>query len=49
MSAVSGVRFERLCWAVLPVLLPPFLVLILIAAVPAVTLWLPDLVLGAAR
>lgn len=46
MSAVSGVRFERLAVAILPLMIPPVLVLILIAAFPQITLWLPDLVMG---
>lgn len=46
MSAVSGVRFERLSWAILPLLIPPLAALILIAAFPAITLWLPNLVMG---
>lgn len=46
MSAVSGVRFESLAVAILPLLIPPVLVLILIAAFPQITLWLPDLMMG---
>ncbi|AEQ50875.1 TRAP transporter large permease [Pelagibacterium halotolerans] len=46
MSAVSGVRFEKLAIAILPLMIPPIVVLILIAAIPEITLWLPDLVLG---
>ncbi|MFV0335011.1 MAG: TRAP transporter large permease [Tropicimonas sp.] len=46
MSAVSGVRFEKLAIAILPLMIPPVLVLILIAAFPQITLWLPDLVMG---
>ncbi len=47
MSAVSGVPFERLSIAILPLMIPPIVVLILIASFPQITLWLPDLVLGA--
>ncbi|ATI41148.1 C4-dicarboxylate ABC transporter permease [Pacificitalea manganoxidans] len=46
MSAVSGVRFEKLAVAILPLMIPPIIVLILIAAFPQITLWLPDLVMG---
>jgi len=46
MSAVSGVRFEKLAVAIIPLLIPPVVVLILIASFPQITLWLPDLVLG---
>ncbi|MEQ3624759.1 MAG: TRAP transporter large permease [Celeribacter sp.] len=46
MSAVSGVRFEKLAVAILPLMIPPIFVLILIAAFPQITLWLPDLVMG---
>ncbi|WP_319413097.1 TRAP transporter large permease [uncultured Cohaesibacter sp.] len=49
MSAVSGVRFEKLAISILPLLIPPIIVLILIAAVPEITLWLPDLVMGPAQ
>jgi len=46
MSAVSGVRFEKLAVAILPLLIPPLCVLVLIAGFPQITLWLPDLVMG---
>lgn len=46
MSAVSGVRFERLAVAILPLLIPPVIALALIAGYPQITLWLPDLVMG---
>ncbi|KZM49078.1 TRAP transporter large permease [Labrenzia sp. OB1] len=49
MSAVSGVKFERLSIAVLPLLIPPLVALILITAFPIITLWLPDLVMGPAN
>jgi len=48
MSAVSDVRFERLAVSILPLLIPPILVLILIASFPEITLWLPNLVMGPA-
>lgn len=46
MSAVSGVKFERLAVSILPLLIPPFVALILITAIPEITLWLPNLVMG---
>ncbi len=46
MSEVSGVRFDRLTRAVLPFLLPLFIVLILVTFFPLVTLWLPNAVMG---
>ncbi len=49
MSAVSGVRFERLAVAILPLLMPPLVALILIASFPEITLWLPNLVMGPAE
>ena len=48
MSAVSGVKFERLAVAIIPLMIPPLAALIVIAAFPQVTLWLPDLVMGPA-
>jgi tripartite ATP-independent transporter DctM subunit len=49
MSAVSGVRFEKLSIAILPLLIPPVIVLILLAAAPELSLWLPNLVMGPAN
>ncbi|AQZ49425.1 TRAP transporter large permease [Martelella mediterranea] len=46
MSAVSGVRFEKLAISILPLLIPPIVVLILLATVPEITLWLPNLIMG---
>lgn len=46
MSAVSGVRFEKLAIAIIPLMIPPLVALGLIAAIPEITLWLPDLVMG---
>lgn len=46
MVEVGKVPFEKVTMAVLPFLIPLIVVLILIAYVPALTLWLPDLVLG---
>jgi TRAP-type C4-dicarboxylate transport system permease large subunit len=40
------VSFEKVTVAVLPFLIPLILVLILITYVPALTLWLPDLIMG---
>jgi tripartite ATP-independent transporter DctM subunit len=46
MVEVGKVPFEKVTMAVLPFLIPLAVVLILITYVPALTLWLPDLVLG---
>ena len=46
MVEVGKVPFEKVTLAVLPFLIPLMAVLILIAYVPALTLWLPDLILG---
>ena len=46
MVEVGKVPFEKVAVAVLPFLIPLIVVLILITYVPALTLWLPDLVLG---
>ncbi len=46
MSAVSGVKFERLAIAILPLMIPPLIALVLIAAFPQITLWLPNAVMG---
>ncbi|MGD1876134.1 MAG: TRAP transporter large permease [Kiloniellaceae bacterium] len=46
MVEVGKVPFEKVTMAVLPFLIPLIVVLSLIAYVPALTLWLPDLVLG---
>ncbi|WP_299390863.1 TRAP transporter large permease [Pelagibius sp.] len=46
MVEVGKVPFEKVTMAVIPFLVPLIVVLILITYVPALTLWLPDLVLG---
>jgi tripartite ATP-independent transporter DctM subunit len=46
MVEVGKVPFEKVTMAVFPFLIPLLVVLILIAYVPALTLWLPNLVLG---
>jgi tripartite ATP-independent transporter DctM subunit len=46
MVEVGKVSFEKVTVAVLPFLIPLILVLILITYVPALTLWLPDLIMG---
>jgi len=43
---ISGVPLERIALAALPMLLAPLVVLLLIAFVPPLTLWLPELLLG---
>ena len=46
MVGISGLPMERLAVAVLPLLIPLVVVLLLITYVPALTLWLPNLVMG---
>ena len=46
MVEVGKVPFERVAVAVLPFLIPLLIVLLLITYLPALTLWLPNLVLG---
>ena len=48
VSNVSGVSFERVMKATVPFLIPLGVVLILVTFVPAVSLWLPNLLFGAA-
>jgi tripartite ATP-independent transporter DctM subunit len=49
MAQLSGLKFEEVARATLPVLVPLFLVLILITLFPGVVTGLPDLLMGAAR
>lgn len=46
VSSVGKVRFESVVRAVLPMLIPLFLVLLLITYVPGITTFLPNLILG---
>jgi len=46
MVEVGRVPFERVAIAAIPFLIPLMVALVLITYVPALTLWLPDLVLG---
>lgn len=46
MVEIAKVPFEKVTMAVLPFLIPLISVLILITYVPALTLWLPNLVMG---
>lgn len=47
MSSLVNISLERLALAVLPMLVPVLIVLLLIAFVPSLTLFLPNLILGA--
>ena len=49
VTKISGVPFERVCAAVVPLLIPLVIVLLVIAFVPQTVLWLPDFVLGPAK
>ena len=46
MVEVSGVPFERIAIAVLPMLLPLIVILFLVTYVPGLSLWLPNLIMG---
>ncbi len=46
MVEVSGVPFERIAIAVLPMLLPLIVILFLVTYLPGLSLWLPNLVMG---
>ena len=46
MVGVVRVPYEKLAVAILPLLIPPVVVLFLITYIPALSLWLPNLVLG---
>jgi tripartite ATP-independent transporter DctM subunit len=48
VSEVTGVPFEKVTVAILPMLIPLIVTLILVTYVPGFSLWLPDLVLGPA-
>lgn len=46
VTRLSGVPFERVCIAVMPLLIPLVVALLLITFVPATVLWVPNLILG---
>ncbi len=46
VTQVGGVSFEKVTMAVIPFYIPLIIVLLLITYVPALTLWLPDFILG---
>jgi tripartite ATP-independent transporter DctM subunit len=46
MSKVANISFERMAWAILPLLVPLITVLLLIAYIPGLVLWLPGLIMG---
>jgi tripartite ATP-independent transporter DctM subunit len=46
VTQVGDVSFERVTMAVIPFYIPLVVVLLLITYVPAITLWLPNLILG---
>lgn len=49
VTRISGVPFERVCLAVLPLLVPLIMALLFITFVPATVLWVPNLILGPAK
>jgi TRAP-type C4-dicarboxylate transport system permease large subunit len=44
---IVDIRFEDLCWACLPLIVPLVACLMLFTYVPELTLWLPNLLMGA--
>lgn len=46
VANVAKVSFERVTKAILPFLIPLFITLILVTAIPALTTWLPNLLFG---
>ena len=49
MAQISGMKFEEVVKATLPVLIPLFVVLVLITIFPSLVTGLPDLIMGAAK
>ena len=49
MTQISGMKFEEVVKATLPVLIPLFVVLVLITIFPSLVTGLPDLIMGAAK
>jgi tripartite ATP-independent transporter DctM subunit len=49
VTRLSGVPFERICIAVLPLLVPLVVALVVITFIPSIVLIIPDLVLGAGK
>lgn len=44
LSSISGLSFERCVTATAPFLIPLVIVLLLVAYIPQISLWLPNLV-----
>ena len=49
MAQISGMKFEKVVKATLPVLIPLFVVLVLITLFPSLVTGLPDLLMGVAK
>src|SRR5688500_7891041 len=49
VTRLSGVPFERVCIAVMPLLVPLVIALLVITFIPSVVLWIPNLILGTGR
>lgn len=49
VTRLSGVPFERVCIAVMPLLVPLVVALLVITFVPSVVLWVPNTILGVGR
>ena len=49
VTRLSGVPFERVCIAVMPLLVPLAVALLVITFVPSTVLWVPNTILGVGR
>jgi tripartite ATP-independent transporter DctM subunit len=49
VTRLSGVPFERVCIAVMPLLVPLVIALLVITFIPSVVLWVPNMILGPGR
>jgi tripartite ATP-independent transporter DctM subunit len=49
VTRLSGVPFERVCIAVMPLLVPLVIALLVITFIPSVVLWVPNVILGPGR
>lgn len=49
VTRLSGVPFERVCIAVMPLLVPLVIALLVITFIPSIVLWVPNMILGPGR
>jgi TRAP-type C4-dicarboxylate transport system permease large subunit len=48
-AAIGDIQVERFTWELLPFLAAMTVILVLIAYIPEVIMWVPDMVLGAVK